>query len=146
MNTPVNFELAKLLKEKGYEEECKHYYEHALTESYHEHDGHSGPFGWEKDEINYQSGFHINNSNYDSSNTAWFLCSAPTIAEVVMWLYEKHDIWIWVRPYKDHGDDVNDPIQAQMNIWKDGFTISKEYNSPAEAYEAAIDSCLKELI
>jgi hypothetical protein len=69
-----------------------------------------------------------------------------TIADVVMMLYEKHGIWIWVKPYKDHAADNNDPYFFQMNVWKKGITISKEFNSPTEAYEAAIEYTLNNLI
>ena len=141
MNTPIKYSTAKLLKEKGFDEQCYYYYEHAITEAYNEQDGYSGPFGWEKGETNYQSGFHINNSKYDSSNEAWLLCSAPTIAEVCMWLYEKHGIWISV--------DFNLETSWFYDIVVlsgEGGNILDNFNSPTEAYEAAIDYTLNNLI
>ena len=141
MNTPIKYSTAKLLKEKGFDEQCYYYYEHAITEAYNEQDGYSGPFGWEKGETNYQSGFHINNSKYDSSNEAWLLCSAPTIAEVCMWLYEKHGIWISV--------DFNLETSWFYDIVVlsgEGGNILDNFDSPTEAYEAAIDYTLNNLI
>ncbi len=71
MNTPVSFELAKLLKEKGFD--LNHEYmvfTFSETEKYPEGE----------------------------------LFLKPTIAEVVMWLYEKHEIWIGV--ICDVGNDL----------------------------------------
>lgn len=65
--------------------------------------------------------------------------SAPEQWQVVEWLRIKHGIWVWVRPYKDHAADNNDPIQHQMNVYKRGVTVSKEFNSHEEAYSAAFD-------
>lgn len=66
MNTLVNFEIAKLLKEKGFT--IFTYYEYS------------------------DLGKLIQRSSCIQNR----LCSAPTIAEVVMWLYEKHRVWISV--------------------------------------------------
>jgi hypothetical protein len=63
----------------------------------------------------------------------------PEQWQVVEWLRVNHGIWVWVRPYKDHAADNNDPIQHQMNVYKRGVTVSKEFNSHEEAYSAAFD-------
>ena len=60
-------------------------------------------------------------------------------AHLCEWLRVNHGIWVWVRPYKDHAADNNDPIQHQMNVYKNGVTVSKEFNSHEEAYSAAFD-------
>ena len=65
--------------------------------------------------------------------------SAPEQWQVVEWLRVNHGIWVWVRPYKDHAADNNDPIQHQMNVYKNGVTVSKEFNSHEEAYSASFD-------
>ena len=65
--------------------------------------------------------------------------SAPEQWQVVEWLRVNHGIWVWVRPYKDHAADNNDPIQHQMNVYKNGVTVSKEFNSHEESYSAAFD-------
>lgn len=64
----------------------------------------------------------------------------PTIAEVVMWLYEKHGIWI--------------SADFDSKVWYQVITVSKDCNrilqgdhdSPTEAYEAAIKYTLENLI
>ena len=80
MNNNVNFEIAKLLKEKEYDEPCHNAY-----------DTHGMQFanGW----LDYlwENGNEIPFTKKDLKPQDTL---APTIAQVVMWLYEKHDIWI----------------------------------------------------
>lgn len=147
MTTLVTFELAKLLKEKGFDIATRKYYEHSLTERYNSEDGYSGPFGWKKGETILQEGYHINNSKFDNSNDDWFICSTLTISEVVMWLYEKHGIWISSEPFIKNDNSVVNIYK----IFKEGIidTISRGsmgYNSPTEAYEVAIQYTLNNLI
>ena len=127
MNTPVNFEIAKLLKEKGFPLKNTGY------------------------------AYNKNGELVDPCFSIWE-CEAPTIAEVVMWLYEKHKIWISV------GGDYNYKFKFEIHTWKwyeiektyrlghtvlgESFwdTSSKAFDSPTEAYEAAIEYCLTKLI
>ncbi len=96
MNTPVSFELAKLLKEKEFDENCSDYY----TQT-----GNLNSDGW--GDIIYEQGFgfpdrmlRFNYSDFNKNQKeTCFLC--PTIAEVVMWVYEKHEIWIGVEASDD---------------------------------------------
>lgn len=118
MNIPVSFELAKLLKEKGFDE---------WTKTWHQRgEGVVGCVEGNRDFYNRKGDVYT---------------SAPTIAEVVMWLYEKHGIWISVYEYKDHAADVNDNY-----MFRTSYTKLREFNSPTEAYEAAIEYCLTNLI
>lgn len=114
MNKEVSLPLAKLLKEKGYNKSCYHYY------------------------YNNELVFMSSRDNWNAYSNGY---SAPTIADVVMWLYEKHGIWVWVYQYKDHAADNNDPFSFRSNA-----TGSKEFNNPTEAYEAAIELALNKLI
>ena len=122
MTTPVNFELAKLLKEKGFDKPCIACY----------------------DKCDMLSSYVENVFEPKNYNTSSFVKSAPTIAEVVMWLYEKHGIWISI-------DMVYE--EDQTGFWycireskiDDIAVQSEEYNSPTEAYEAAIEYTLKNL-
>ena len=84
--------------------------------------------------------------------------AAPTIADVVMWFYEKHGIWISV------GGDCDYKFKFEIHTWKWyepeksyrlGHTVlgetfwdcrSKEFSSPTEAYEAAFIHLLKNVI
>ena len=100
MNKSVNFEIAKLLKEKGIN----------LLSS----------------KLMYASNGKLTDSIYDFDE--W--CFAPTIAEVVMWLYEKHGVWTVV--------NVKSLITRKVRI--------EPYDSPIEAYEEAIKYGLTNLI
>jgi hypothetical protein len=134
MNTPVSFELAKLLKEKGFDIPCKE--------------------GW----VNYLQLFTGETRMPDNESNLVIdrlgnshLIERPTIAEVCMWLYEKHGIWIKVNWYNVKNNNI---------FWS--YTIEKilqypepiDYtpqntinsNSPTEAYEAAIEYTLNNLI
>lgn len=73
-------------------------------------------------------------------------------AEVVMWLYEQHGIWIAINPHKGE-DDLGKPfLEFDPEVWS--FTNEcvfhntglLYYNSPTEAYEAAIEYTLNYLI
>ena len=88
MNTPILFELAKLLKEKGFDVPVRTYrLEGKYPDFVHE--------GFEDD---YWGDNKVVNWNKDVIGIKPFkgFVSAPTIAEVVMWLYEKHGVWITV--------------------------------------------------
>jgi hypothetical protein len=123
MNTPVSFPLAKLLKEKGFEGNYFHY--------------------WNR--VNYSGEWEVDTRIWDTSVD---YIEAPTIADVVMWLYEKNGIWISV-------DVINNLFKYKI-LQIEG-TVSKtfgneircssfDYNSPKEAYEAAIEYTLNNLI
>jgi len=122
MNTPIIFELAKLLKEKDFDIPVIYFYKN---------DGTKKSFK-DKSNINFNY-FHRNSTNAPTS--------APTIAEVVMWLHDKHGIWI--APKKVMGMNKWFP-----QIYKGDDLIISEIitNSPTEAYLGAIDYTLKNLI
>ena len=131
MNTPVSFELAKLLKEKGINIPSNRGLGVAI----------------------YEDGKITSTCLYDGT-----VIHAPTIAEVVMWLYEKHGIWINV------GGDCDYKFKFEIHTWNwyehektyrlghivlgESFfdTSSEPFNSPTEAYEAAILYILNNLI
>lgn len=67
----------------------------------------------------------------------------PTIADVVMWLYEKHGIWIVCTPFyiaegKRFSADVFSADNKKTSI--------SHYKTPTEAYSFAIDYVLNNLI
>ena len=70
----VSFETAKLLKEKGFDEECWYWYEE------------DGYFNASNDDYGFQS-----NSDHISND---FICSAPTLQMALRWLREVHHIFI----------------------------------------------------
>ena len=118
MNTPVSLSLARLLKDKKFDEPCISFYDLV-------------------------SNHQINNTPLGNYNLTKQSVSIPTISDVIMWLYEKHGIWIEVvKPVRqklfrfnvDNKDDINE------------FTSVVCFNSPTEAYEAAIEYTLNNLI
>ena len=156
MNTLVNFEIAKLLKEKGWNTRTLNFYfedgeskENVLKET-------TG--------MDYGSEFTIEFSELvENWNDKWltkkngdrcFGCSkskgyletfsAPTIAEVVMWLYEKHEIWIVILPELLNGTEIRYyPSVFEQGVGED---IESYFNSPTEAYLTAIKYTLNNLI
>lgn len=137
MNKEVSFESAKLLKEKGFGIDKKYQNCH-IEKCYYDKNG-------DLIECEKQSGsLSLFEDKY----------SAPTIAEVVMWLYEKHGIWIVVNPHK--GEDEDDSGKPFMEFDPEVWSFKYEcifhntglpyFNSPTEAYEAAFEYVLTNLI
>ena len=126
MNTHVNFEIAKLLKEKGFE-------------------GIKSPLWYYKDgtihesHVEYFRGLKCWNTWEATQGVRW---DAPTIAEVVMWLYEKHGIWIMVKRV-DYKTLVRWDIYVNNNYVQQNLM---GYDSITKAYEAAITYVLNILI
>ena len=120
MNTPVNFELAKLLSKKGYNEPTLDAYVYR---------------GIEHQDSSYKGILTKNKLICD--------ISAPTIADVVMWLHEKRGIWICVSVEPESG-----VFYFSVDKNKGSFFYDKggDYPSPTEAYTAAIEYTLKTLI
>lgn len=115
MNKPVKYSLAKLLKEKGFnQDDCKDYWEEGLNSDTPD-----------KIELN----------GYGEASTNFW--AAPTIADVVMWLLEKHRIWIAVSFNKEEGT-FQWKINGELGRFKE--------ITPVRAYETAIEHVLNELI
>lgn len=83
MTDIVSFELAKLLKEKGFDKLTINYYS---EEDY-----------FYKDELLFPKGSVLRNEDWPY-NVSTTQLNAPTIAEVVTWLYKKHGIHFFVLP------------------------------------------------
>ena len=116
MNTHVSFETSKLLKEKWVEQKTKSYTE----------DGKLVTVSLTIRRFNPEKIYY----------------PAPTIAEVVMWLYEKYGIWIY--PFRH---DFNNQFYWHIDTaHEDEFTSDNVFNSPTAAYEAAVEYTLKNLI
>jgi hypothetical protein len=134
MNTPVSFELAKLLKEKGFDRPTVQFYERGkkpyLTEAQDYMSDRYAVSNWNDGMGSYPT------------KAEDVYCSAPTIAEVVMWLYEKHGIWIWVERYST----LFRPYAEEIGNERFGKWEGHKFNSPTEAYEAAIECTLKNLL
>ena len=118
MNTPVSFPIAKLLKEKEYKDKNMLGTVRLSEPEYYDPNGiiHNIKDIFEEKDYEIEDCFN-----------------APTIAEVVMWLYEKHGIWISVGSIDD------------STIFRHCFS-NIDFNSPTEAYEAAIEYVLENLL
>lgn len=122
MNTLVNFELAKIIKEKEFKNKTS--------------------FGYNM----FKDGsFHLYERYRDNNSLANNLFSAPTIAEVVMWLYEKHGIFVTVTiPYNEFGKFSAEIWGKESDNIKillvDGMSVFKTIN---QAYEEGIIESLK---
>ena len=133
MTTPITLQLAKLLKAKGYDKKCYKYFHSNFGEEY-------------EYTLKGSDGELCTNWNIEKDYPQDFI-SAPTIATVVMWLDEKHGIWISSEPFIKNDNSVVNIYK----IFKEGIidTISRGslgYDSPTEAYLAAIEYTLKNLI
>jgi|TARA_Y100000389_G_scaffold111473_1_gene108543 hypothetical protein len=123
MNTPVNFEIAKLLLDKSIIIKSVEAYIYRGVE--HQTSSYTGRLTKDK-----------------------LLCDipAPTIADVVMWLYEKNGIWLCVRNTNGNEWHFN---YKRLNI-DESIQYSKDtgfkHKTPTEAYSAAIEYTLKNLI
>lgn len=131
MNTTLDFELSLLLKEKGYDE---------WTTTWHQRgEGVVGCVEGRRDYYNRKGEVYT---------------SAPTIAEVCMWLYEKHGIWIYVGCRGLEGQEEKTVFIPNGRFvpakTKNGFEIDPilygPKNTPKEAYESGIEYTLKNLI
>lgn len=71
----VSFGLAKLLKEKGYKEECKYFYDWS---------------GDTEEPKIYYLNCGTRNSNTDDFPSR---CSMPSVGEVIRWIRSKHNIY-----------------------------------------------------
>ena len=127
MNKPVSFPLAKLLKDKGFEVKIRPYFfEKSIG---------SGSYMY-----NPKGLLELCTMPRVGLENGWI--DAPNISDVIMWLYEKHGIWITVTSISQ--------VSWQCHMTKKGDSLGKcyleDFYTPTEAYEAAIEYCLTNLI
>jgi hypothetical protein len=137
MNTPISYSIAKLLKEKGFNKYCMLKYFLKKPSGY--------GINWKPNEAYNISGYDgvLLDRKYIDQDVFIY---APTPADVVMWLYEKHSIWIEVLRW------TNQPVDDE--IWEECFQAFTNgdamdvaiFKAPTEAYEAAIEYVLTKLI
>lgn len=132
MDKPVSYELAKLLKEKGFNLKVVNFYNYEKLSLISDKDRRVEGL------VNY------NPINWNFVKEHY--TSAPSIATVVIWLYVKHNIWINVNHW------TNQPMDDE--IWENCFQgfvngdamDARYYKTPTEAYEAAIKYALEKCI
>ena len=119
MNKEVTYPVAKLLREKGYDLPCGYFY------------GEDGEL--------IQAAYFRNHN--EASVTVW---SAPTIADAVMWLYEKHKIWVNA-PFDDGCLLFYYVVNTRCDkLYANRFTnLQTRFKTPDEAYNAAIEFALQ---
>lgn len=130
MDAAVSYPLAKLLKEKGFDLECEK--------------------GWflPHPTIAIQKGLEPNAWQLIPSHPLLNQIKAPTIAEVVMWLYEKHGIWISVidtHPVEEKWE-FQISVKGKGLVYSSGQYPAIYFSSPTEAYEAAIVYALNNIV
>ena len=134
----INFETAKLLKEKGFDESVTHYYFTQIT-----HVGFK----------NYPTGVLYTDSYPQHQNNYKNKVAAPTQALVMKWLREVYK----VIPIILTGDNRHDGViiyywfridTIKNGRWKDAVYREDEIEYPTyeQACEAAIKYCLENLV
>ena len=124
----VSFETAKLLKEKGFNENCATLYDLRSGELQER-----------------QAGYVFNNSQWDNFVTA------PTLQMAMKWLRKKYDLHIIVYPWEVVGEG-KDSKHWCCQVYKsfNQLSCSKYTNETVKSYEdaceAAIKYCLENLI
>jgi len=139
MNTPISFEIAKLLKEKGFDNQTRDAFNMNGLKVYCD--------------PTFMSGLG-DSQGFKRWNKEWNYYARPTIGEVVMWLYKNHRIWI--EPF---WDVVNLKEENELNWFFDisyvgniefsnilSRDLGLEFKTPTEAYEAAIKHTLENII
>ena len=124
----VSFEMAKLLKEKGFDEFCRAHY--GIT---------NGNLYYEKVEVE-ASGCEMHNS-----------ILAPTLQMAMKWLREKYNVFIDIssRFSKNADKDVcfSYSCKKLIDTYKSSYEIGDgEWLNYEETCEAAIKFCLENLI
>ena len=142
MNTHVQYVVAKMLKEKGFDQPCSHHYvlDYHCFKSYFAPIKNLLPYDIENDNV-----FQFSIRDKEQPH----LAGAPTIAQVVDWLHNKHHIWVNVSPdlkrkypkwsYSiwHHSED-----EVHQSHYEGKFT----HSSPNEAYHHAILLILKSML
>lgn len=130
MNKPISFELAKLLKQKNIVIKPL-----SLRSETDYVEGYDWDIDDEEDELKVRE-FQF------EDNVCSHLFLSPTVGEVVMWLYENHGIWIYpilhieTKKFLVNIDKIEPKFEWQLEL----------YNSPTEAYKAAIEYTLNNLL
>jgi hypothetical protein len=146
LSKPISFEIAKLLKEKGYSWECEEFYKKGKYDKQFylttgtEYDSDKNCI-WDWNLSGGKSGMLSKIIPYPNENTAVYY-SAPTIAEVIDWIYQKYDIWVWVERYST----LFRPYAEEINNERFGKLEGHKYDSPTKSYEAIIEYILTEIL
>jgi len=132
----VNYIVAQLLLEKGYDERCRSFYKdwNDVVELYDCDRGQMFDYCYNT--------MLLQEYTFDDEKNI----AAPIQQDVVIWLRKNHNILLWVQPWHDIDND-------KWPLWKyyikvpDKDIISKgHYVSPESAINEGLEFILKELI
>lgn len=123
----VSYEVAKLLKEKGFDEPCMFYYTAKKT-----------------------TGYRVPSENW---NRGVYL-SRPTLQMACAWLREEHDLHISTCPFENCSNDAEGNVCDRRSFWSfdicsvyDGQYIYQDYEqfrlSEFQTHEEAVEAALK---
>ena len=150
----VSFEIAKLLKEKGFKMWC---YKSYGTAVYHK----GVPISFDEecdlkdegleDEIEYVEGGCLYDFGCDNRKEDAKVYAAPTLQRAMKWLREVHNLFIFISTWLRHKDGTVQYYYEIRNLNdKDFETIAEstitEFDSLEKTCEAAIKYCLENLI
>ena len=123
--TYVSFETAKLLKEKGFDENTLMVYM---------------SYGDLCKCNRYDS---IRNSNYNDITKNYFECTAPTHQMAMAWLREVYNIYISIQPDFPSDKDYKMCWCWSANILHENCISLKGHQCYIETYEEAVEAALK---
>lgn len=147
----VSFETAKLLKEKGFKQWCYKCYGTAV---YHkgepisfdeEHDLLNAGLG---DEIEYVEGGYLYDFGCDNREEHAKVWAAPTLWAATKWLVREYKLYVHVVPSVE-GYYWTEKWHSYVEELDKRYPFGKfigTFNSPEQAYDAAIKYCLENLI
>lgn len=121
----VSFEVAKLLKEKGFDIPCRYTYHGDIK---------SAPFFHRKVK-------NFNGEEYSGKTTEWFSC--PTHQMAMAWLRKKYNIYISIQPDFPSDKDYKMCWCWSASILYENSISTKGYQCYIETYEEAVESALK---
>lgn len=133
----VSFETAKLLKERGFNEPCRLYYD-----KYH---GYVPIFVEDSKLTEYGCKELVRN---DQNNISDFIASAPSLYVAMKWLREVHGVHV-VPKFDFYGGDYTGRIydgRRETASERDDYIAIAGHKTYNEAADAAIKYCLENLI
>ena len=133
----VDKQLAIKLKEKGFDKPCFGYYHKVQDKKLKPH-------------LNYTNGGTILNL-YNKHIDSTYVVDAPTIDQVLEWLREEKNIFIWMKPYHTYATKNNICWDWNISIVNNNHELSKYCSDEGFAeYEyaciAGIEFVVKHLI
>ena len=136
----VSFETAKLAKEKGFTEECLHFYcKNKVCDHIEEP---------------YEYSFRVNGNKDSKDNLGYGITwSAPTQSLLQKWLREKHNIIVTSLPYEDEIPECegekrqtlweDETIDCRETPWLREITTYTYYHSYEKALEIGLQEALR---